>query len=35
MTITINANQAAADVAVVATSMLRPSLLEAVRSVFR
>jgi tetratricopeptide (TPR) repeat protein len=35
MTITINANQVPADVAVVITSVLRPSLLEAVRSVFR
>ncbi len=35
MTITVNANQAPADVAVVITSVLRPSLLEAARSVFR
>jgi hypothetical protein len=35
MTITLDAKQAAADVAVVITSVLRPSLLAAARSVFR
>jgi len=35
MTITLNAKQNPADVAVVITSVIRPSLLEAVRSVFR
>jgi tetratricopeptide (TPR) repeat protein len=34
MTITVNANQTPADVAAVITSVIRPSLLEAARSVF-